>query len=491
MINFRDSNRNINNDKQEWEEPMSFSDSNLPLLNTKIFPVWLGEYIENVAEFTQTPVDAPAMASISVLSTILSHKYEVNIIGDWIEPLNIFHVLALGPANRKSAVSSLINYPITNYEHEESKNLERKVSMQELTVKTKKEHIDELRKIHSRENDKNKAEEIFHEMSSLQKESTNEEVAKEIRLLTTDATPEKLAELMFNNEEKISILSSEGAEVFEMMTGRYSNKANLDVYLKAFSGDYIAVDRIGRKSIILEKPLITIGLFVQPSVIEEISSQFQNRGLTQRFLYSLPKSVIGKRKVQPKEIDERAKQKYSLNMNKLLEITSKKTVKLTFSKEASLLEIKLREEIEIMVKDQDISESFQGWIGKLAGQIAGLFHIAEHVTNNIDDIPTEIEKETLEKANELKEYFIEHAKAAHGVMGVNENEKDAKYILNKIKEEDKQEIGVRYMLRKARRIKTAKELKLILSILEEMGYLECMKSGRKEIIKVNPKILNT
>lgn len=479
-----------NND--EWEEPIEFNERILPLFDTTVFPRWLREYVNDVAEFTQTPADAPAIASISSLSAILSGKFEVNVVGDWVEPLNTFNVLALGPANRKSNVASLINDPITDYEQEMIKKREVELARQTAQADSIKERIDELKKSYAQEMDSDKAERLMKEITSLSEEGFNSNISKDVRLVTTDATPEELAELMFYNNEKISILSSEGAEVFEMMTGRYSNKTNIDIYLKSFSGDYIAVDRKGSKSLILQKPLMTIGLFVQPSVIKGIPSQFQNRGLTQRFLYSLPTSLIGKRDVQPRKICNNVKQKYELNMKKLLEIDFEETIKLTFSKEASIFEMKLREEIEVMLSDPDISESFQGWLGKLAGQIiriTGLLHIAKHVSKNIDDIPLKIEKETLEEANTLRNYFINHAKQAHGIMGINENEKNAKYVLGKIKEINEYEINVRSLFRRTRSFRTVKELRLILFVLEEMGYVKFDRTGNRKIIKVNPRIL--
>ncbi|WP_425466834.1 DUF3987 domain-containing protein [Peribacillus cavernae] len=68
------------------------------------------------------------------------------------------------------------------------------------------------------------------------------------RLITEDVTPEKLADLMAENNEKMALLSAEGGGIFNIMAGRYASdgKANLEIFLKGFSGDYCAVDRIGR-----------------------------------------------------------------------------------------------------------------------------------------------------------------------------------------------------------------------------------------------------
>lgn len=217
-------NLDVPSNNDEWEDPIEFNERILPLFDTTVFPRWLREYVNDVAEFTQTPADAPAMASISSLSAILSGKFEVNVVGDWVEPLNTFNVLALGPANRKSNVASLINDPITDYEQEMTKKREIELAKQTAQDDSIKERIDELKKSYAQEMDSDKAEKLMKEIISLSEEGFNSNISKDVRLITTDATPEELAELMFYNNEKISILSSEGAEVFEMMTGRYSNK---------------------------------------------------------------------------------------------------------------------------------------------------------------------------------------------------------------------------------------------------------------------------
>ncbi|WP_200416572.1 hypothetical protein [Virgibacillus salexigens] len=52
----------------------------------------------------------------------------------------------------------------------------------------------------------------------------------------------------------------------------------------------------------------------------------------------------------------------------------------------------------------------------------GFFNITEHING---EIPSEFNADTLGRANALREYFIQHAKKAHGVMGVNEDDEDA------------------------------------------------------------------
>ncbi len=86
----------------EWHEPILFDDYTLPPLPVDVFPGWLRNYVEGVAELTQTPIDALGMATISVLSTALAKRFYVRLTGEWSESLNTYTILALPPGNRKS-----------------------------------------------------------------------------------------------------------------------------------------------------------------------------------------------------------------------------------------------------------------------------------------------------------------------------------------------------------------------------------------------------
>ena len=76
------------------------------------------------------------------------------------------------------------------------------------------------------------------------------------------------------------------------MAGRYNQAAgsNLGVYLKSHAGDLLKVDRRGGPPEYVERPCLTIGLTVQPEVLQGLADRpgFRGRGLLARFLYSLP-----------------------------------------------------------------------------------------------------------------------------------------------------------------------------------------------------------
>ncbi len=473
----------------EWSVPIPFDEQALPVFPVDVFPVWLREYVGGVAESTQTPIDAPSMAAISVLSTALAKKYYVCLTPEWRESLNTYGVLALPPGNRKSAVFKALQEPITVFEKEERERLEPEIKNQKARVKALQKRLEQLEKDYAKKGD-NK---ILQQIYALNDEITSEESLTFPRFIAGDVTAESLAKLMAENNEKMAVLSAEGGVVFSNMAGRYSNdgKANIEIYLNGHSCDYTSIDRISRESIVLEEPCLTIGLFVQPDVVRDVPPTFKERGLMQRFLYSFPCSLVGHRKISPNSINPSIKNHYMLNVIKLMQINNKVASKLTLNQEANQSEKELRQEIETMFLDGGLLSNMKEWGGKLAGQIiriAGLLHVAEYIQAN--SIPGQISASTFNKARQLTYYLIEHAKVAHGFMEVDQCTEDAKYLLEVIKRQQEPVIEYRniQMLTRKRFIK-AESLKSTFNELEERGFIHQQKKGKKIVYAVNPYIL--
>ena len=75
-----------------------------------------------VAEATQTPLDMAAVKTLAVIAICVQGKFKVQGKPDYTEPQNIFAVVILPPAERKSAVDSIINRPIELYERTKNEN---------------------------------------------------------------------------------------------------------------------------------------------------------------------------------------------------------------------------------------------------------------------------------------------------------------------------------------------------------------------------------
>ena len=108
-----------------------------------------------------------------------------------------------------------------------------------------------------------KAKYTLQDALECQKELDELEEIHELQMILDDVTPEALIRVMKTNDEKIGIISAEGG-IFGMMAGRYSNNTNIDIFLKGYSGEYYSSVRVGSGGIVLEHPLLTVCLAVQP-----------------------------------------------------------------------------------------------------------------------------------------------------------------------------------------------------------------------------------
>ncbi|MFC5713833.1 YfjI family protein [Thalassorhabdus alkalitolerans] len=416
---------------QKWPEPIRFKEGELPNFHVDVFPCWLRDYIEEVAEATQTPTDASGMLAISMLSSILSKKFFVSIAPQWSESLNSYVIIALPPGNRKSAVFDLLKEPITTFEKEEQNRLRVEIREKKAVLEAKHKRLDVLERQYGRAGDDS----LLNEITVLTNEIEEEILPAVPRYIVGDITAEKLGVLLAENNEKMAVLSGEGGAVIGNMAGRYSSdgKSNIEIYLNGHTGDYTPIDRIGREPIVLQKPCLTIGIFVQPSVVRDFPLAFKERGLMQRFIYSFPESLVGYRKVNPNPIKDYVMAAYQMNLKKMLLFKPKKEIKLTFDKEAALFEQDMRMEIEEMLREGGVLQDMKEWGSKLAGQIiriAGLFHVANHIKDDLNNIPTKINLITLRNAKKLMSYLVEHARVAYGLMGMDQGLEDAKYLLN-------------------------------------------------------------
>jgi len=402
--------------------------------------------------------------------------------------------LSLNSGNRKSPVFSLFLNPVLNYQNNERKRLRPIIKKETEVIKAKKKALKQIQNEYAKIPSNN----LLNDMKDMVAEIDELELNKTVypKIFTTDATPEKLAIILAEQSEKLALLSAEGAEVFEMIAGRYGEKPNQDLYLKSFSSESVDVERVSRDSLHLESPSMVIGLFVQDSVIQNIPRAFTNRGLTQRFLYSFPQSFLGYREINPDSINKSLLKVYNDNIIELLKFNPPKDKSLSLSTDAVDYLNKQLLLIEDMLKNQNLNEGMIGWLSKLAGniiRIAGNLHIVNHI-NNLDDIPLNIDSATLKKAFSLRDYLIYYAQKGFGIMGTDDNVDDLKYLLDVIKSKcvDGQTTYREVFESTKRRFKTANAFREKLQALEELYWIKQYKptAQSKQFILLNPHSLD-
>lgn len=455
----------------QWELPIPFTQHSLPSFPIDAFPPALRDYVLAVVETTQTPVDMSASAALAILALCQQGKYRIKGKEDWIEPLNLFVVIIAEPSERKSAVISHLIRPVSQYEAEYNTMYSNELEIN----KMKKRILEKRQRAVEDKVVKGKAEP--GELEEIADEVANFRELQPMRLYVDDVTTEKLTSILSDNNGTAAVVSAEGG-IFDMLSGIYTKNVNIDVFLKGHSGDTIRVDRIGRNSESIMNPALTVLLTVQPSVLSGMmqNGTFRGRGLTARFMYCLPTSMVGDRKYRTEPIPDEVSRCYEVMIRNLLQDEIPKVPGLIYlSPEADQLLEAFAGEVEGKLKNEyaDIPD----WAGKLVGavlRIAGLLCRAVNA-RCIDflDIPESmtVDAQTMAGAIAIGRYFTEHSRAAYALMGADDLVKQSQYALDAIIKNGLVEFTRRDIMRLCRSFKTAEQVQPVLNHLADLGYV--------------------
>ena len=446
-----------------WETPLPFDEYDLPVFPVDALPETVRRYVLAVAESTQTSVDMAAVEALGVVSLYSQGKYSIRGNADWAEPLNIYTVVILPPAERKSSVVSMMIRPVEEYEKGE--NSRRNAGIIESQMVLSRLEKEKRSLVERSSKGKATAEEVRAKAAEIAKY----EPVKPLRLFVDDVTSEKLTSVLAENKGCAAVVSAEGG-IFDIISGLYSRNVNIDVFLKGHSGDTIRVDRIGRASESIIHPALTMVLAVQPEVLNGLMSNntFRGRGLTARFLYSMPKSTVGSRSLSTKPIPEGVRSRYQALIETILSGDNEQEPISLDNGAREVLE-DLFNEIEGRLKG-DLAE-ISDWAGKFVGavlRISGILHVMKYPKDSMFD---PVDRETMENAVSIGRYFLEHAKAAYSLMGADAVNKNARLFLAAVKRKRLAEFSRRDAMRLYRGCKTVESLQPVLDRLCEYGYL--------------------
>lgn len=440
-----------------------------PVFPINTIPVNIRDYILEVAESLQVPVEMVAVTALAVFSTCLQGKYIVDIKTNWKQPLNLFCVIIAPPSEKKSPVINLMTRPILDYEKSENERLKPLI----LKSKIEKEMLEK------KANDKRKNKESI---SELVEELVNFKEINEVRVFTDDVTSEKLVSLLASNNNVMSVISTEGG-IFDIMNGKYSQNPNIDVYLKGYSGDYLRVDRVGRDSEAIDNPILSMLLAIQPAVLNKITKNkdFNGRGLVARFLYCIPDSLVGKRRFETAPISQEAEKRYQTLVKECLTIKSKEEKVLHLTKEAKAEFEKFFDEIEY--KQIEEYASITEWCGKLLGNTARIAGILTLI-NNVN--AEKIEKTDVINAILISRYFLQNVINIFMMNEFSKYAQDILYVLEYIEEKELYFFKIRDIVRGRRKYNTNEEVEPILNELCDRKYIFYDSSNKAYF--VNPQL---
>lgn len=495
-----------------WEKRQKADTSFIepPTISPDLLPAWMGDMAKGVAASTLTPVDMSVMAMFFTVATCVQRLFTIERPGGGhTEELAFWGLVVLGPGNLKTKVYSSITAPLSEWVREENARLIPEIRKNKARQDIAKRNISDLSK-----NPEGLTEESLADAIAKQQEIVENEIYEK-RLFVSDVTNERCQNLLAEQGNRVAILNDEGG-VFDTMTGLYSNGvANIDIYLKAYSGSDYPVERQGR-SVNLQRPNVTIGLCIQPRTLKDMSTgrtkrSLRERGFFGRFFYCVPSSPVGDRDIDDEVLlPEGIKRVYVDCIKKLLSIIPNRDeegnevpYRLKLSAGANeewknfYREIEPRHKGDLRVIDD--------WSTKLCGntlRLAGLIHLAKAVApgkNNrgVEAAKEEVTAETMREAIAMAKSLIPHALEAYQLMGETSGLKceDLALMVEWLVREGKTEVKeseFREISTKLKKMK-AEQFGLLMKRLEQCNVLSSEYSvntgGRPSICRaVNPNL---
>ncbi len=474
-------------DEPDWPTLVPLDNTaTLPAFPLHALPPELAEWASATAVATQVPVDLPALLALAVVSTLCAKRFELEVRPGWVEPLNIYVAIAMDPGERKSAVFRSAIAPILMHERTVGGEMAAEIA----AANTKREIRDREYKraldVAAKSGDPSDAQ-VAQELG-IELAATRSPVVP--RHFADDVTPEQLAILLSQYGGRMGVFSSEGG-IFDTLAGRYSDGiANLDLVLKAHSGDHFRVDRIKREPVQIASPALTVALTVQPTIISGLTQRadFRGRGLLGRFLYSMPRSLVGFRDQCPPPVEPRVHANYEGLLLRLVGGEARRdeageiqpeTLSLVpetlelFTAAGAELEPKLAPggELECI---RDLATKHVG----LLARIAGLLHLAnsENGIPGAVGIPVSIG----EKSLLLSDYLLSHALAAYQLMGADPAIGGAKKVLAWAQRAGLAVFSKRDAWQACKGFfKEARDLDAPLQTLVEHGYLQALEPPKR------------
>jgi replicative DNA helicase len=405
-----------------WSTPAPVTSTRaLPPFPVEALPPWQAQFVDELAEATQTPPDLAAVLVLAATAAATGGRAVVEVRPGWTEPTNVYVAVAMVPGSRKSAVFAATTEPLLAAEQSMAETVADKIieatTQQAIARSTAQRVAARAAAAEGAERD-----EALREANDAALMAETITVPARPRLVADDCTPEALGSLLAEQGGRLAMLSPEG-DVFDVMAGRYRDSAaNVSMFLKAHAGDVLKVNRKGRASEYVRRPALTIAATIQPIVIESMARNdgFRGRGLLARFLWSLPASNMGHRRVNTPPVSQSTRERYAADLQALVVALAEwvDPAVLTLTPEAHAALVELEELIEPRLEPNhgDLAH-IADWAGKYSGavvRIAGLLHLAADVHTGWAN---PITVETIRGARDIGEYLLAHALAAFDLIG--------------------------------------------------------------------------
>ena len=467
-----------------------------PVFPAGVFPPVIEEYLDNVAKQEQVRREMVYPAALAALALCTQGKYPDAT--RYQQHLCLYIGIVADPSERKSPVFKKVilkpfykwyNDVKGDYEAEKARyKAERKVLLKQLEAAEKGC------------TSKEKAATAVDDITGLEEQLAEKKPPRNPYCLFDDTTPEALAKKLLESGENGGIFSEEAA-FMEILAGRYTDKGknqSPELVLKAYNAEPVRVNRVSREELVLERPLLSMCLMLQPELYNRIiaNQNLQGRGCIARFLFCVPERMAGTRKAINNDI-------FQLSGGEIYEGILRKFLDMERPEEQAVPVLRFAKElcsessnlgkylqwIENTMQTGDVMEKQSAYTGKAGGKlirIAGLLHLLWGY-----DQCTPISAETADRAVQICQFFFGE-KLKEMQTEENREEKLVQRVtcalVRHTLEKGAAYLPQRdfYMKVKGGELSSMEQFRGILETLEERNVLQTVCTGNKKLVYASP-----
>lgn len=282
-------------------------------------PSVMGQMVTETARATTAQsLELAAVSALATCSAALGAGIQISTGGERSVRPNIYALAIAESGTGKGENFSITCAPLEECESEMALEFDMNVRPElEAKLRVTSERLKKQTNAAAKEQNEAEREIETHECGRLQEEVTElqRQLSANPKIRVSDATKEALA-IMIQGQpgEALSSLSSEARGILSIVGGKYSKEGgDEDLYCSAYSGDSITVDRVGRPSVRLKRPCLTIFWMIQPDAAEAALSKesFTVSGLFPRFLILDPHAEPKVREAPPEPIPREIKRAWA------------------------------------------------------------------------------------------------------------------------------------------------------------------------------------
>lgn len=465
-----------------------------------VFPPMLERYLDSAAENVQVDRAMIGAAMLAACALCLQGRCKISYPSGsgHSEQLCLYLVIVGSPGERKSSAFAKAVLPVYRWQNARREVYKQELAEYETACKIKEKESEALeRQLGEKKITPEKRQQLGEDLTALKLEQEEKQPPISPEILATDTTAEALSNLMERTGETAGVFSDE-ADFLKILAGLYNrgNAGNLQLPLTAYDGAPFSRLR-GKGTMFLSRPLLSICLYAQPTLYEEIrsNSELQGRGLVGRLLFCVPRQMAGKRNVRKcVRIDKAAETAYCDLLGGFLDTPQQpeSTIPvILWEHDAAEEMLDYLQTVEDSMDDGNPMEQAKDYASKAGGvvlRIAGVLHMLW-----TQDATKPVSVETAWRAKELHMYFFSEKMEAMEQEETREERLEST-ILKKLADltlaQGKAYTTVSSLQRKVKNIhglRTAKELEPFLEAMQSGNQIEIdQQSKNKRLLYISP-----